>query len=253
MKKNFATNATSIAMPNNKKMINYLSILSLLFVAFILFSCSATNKIPLTDTSNEITKSELGFVDIKNNSATLSGIVVDKNGTAIKDVQLIFEKQQIALTDEQGNFSFTADKVVGKMQQIIFTKEGYNNAIRNYNAEMNDASFNVVMFQPCKCGTKNNNSCNIKNLGFDFENETASLSKGQKQSLDALIECLKLHPETEINIQYNTMYPKKGIASKRLNEVQKYFTAKGIMDYRIKKEINAEVKNGDKQIEIKFE
>ena len=253
MKKNFATYATGIAMPNNKRMINYSVVFSLLLSTSILFSCSATNKILLTDTSNEITKSKLVFVDFKNNSATLSGTVVDKNGVPIKDVQLIFEKNPIALTDEEGKFSFTADKVVGKMQQIIFTKEGYNNAIRNYNAEMNDANYNVVMLQPCKCGTKSNNTCNMKNLGFDFENETASLSAEQKKALDALIECLKLHPETEINIQYNTMYPKKGIASKRLDEVQKYFSAKGIMDNRMKKEINTEVKKSDKQIEIKLE
>ena len=253
MKKNFATCATGIAMPNNKKRNNYTLVFSLLFSTFILFSCSATNKMPLINTSNEITKNKLVFANIETKSATLSGTVVDKNGTPIKDVQLIFENQNIALTDEQGNFSFTADKIVGKMQLIIFTKEGYNKAARNYNAEMNDASYNVVMFQPCKCGTKSNNTCNMKNLSFNFENETASLSAEQKQNIDELIECLKLHPETEINIQYNTLYPKKGIASKRLDEVQKYFSAKGIMDNRMKKEINTEVKKSDKQIEIKLE
>ena len=46
------------------------------------------------------------------------------------------------------------------------------------------------------------------------------------------------------------MFPKRPIAAQRLTEVLKFFTRKGIMDYRIKKEMTSEKNTSAKQIEI---
>ena len=254
MKKIFAENATGVAMPNFKKNNNYIILISLLFSALLLFSCSASkNYIEETYSSAEIVKPKLTVFKNYNNNVTLYGTVVDKDGMALKNVQLTFEKEPVALTDEQGIFSFKVESKVVKIYQIIFSLAGYNNVVRNYNTEMNDASYNIVMVKPCKCDTSSCNTCFRKTVGFNFEKESATLTQAQKLTLDTLIECLKLNPEKNINVQYNTKYPKKQLPSQRLNEVLKYFMLKGIMDYRIKKEISSEINSGAKQIEIKSE
>jgi hypothetical protein len=252
MKKNFATYATGIAMPNKKQDYHYLFLIFLLLATSIIFGCSASkNNIDLHKTiSTEVAKGKaISFETIYQNNR-IYGTVTDKTGASLKDVQVIFDKQNIALTDENGNFNFDVEKEAGKMYQLIFSIDGYNKAVRNYNTEMNDASYNIVMVQPCKCDTTICNTCFIKNISFDFEKEGSILTKEQKLELDALIECLKLHPEKEIIIQHNTMFPKRPIATQRLDVVLKYFTQKGIMDYRVKKEMKSEKNTGAKQIEI---
>jgi hypothetical protein len=249
MKKNFAKYATGIAMP--KKEQHVLSIIFLFLALSILCSCSVTKKDSASlNVPNAETKSTTIYFENTTKNARLYGTITDRDATALKDVEVICNNKQVALTDDNGSFSFTIEIEIGKMYQLIFSKDGYNKAIRNYNAEMDDASYNIVMIQPCKCNTTICNTCFTKNIGFDFEKESYTLSKEQKLLLDTLIECLKLHPEKEIMIQHYTMFPKRAIASQRLGVVVKYFTQKGIMDYRVKKEKVSEKNAAARQIEI---
>ncbi len=249
MKKNFATYATGIVMPKKEK--HYFSIIFLLLAASILCSCSASkNNSASLNVPNTVTKSATIYFENTNKNARLYGTIRDRAGAALKDVEVTYNNQPVALTDDNGAFSFTIKKEIGKMYQLIFSKDGYNKAVRNYNAEMDDASYNIVMVQPCKCDTTICNSCFAKNIGFNFEKDGNTLSKEQKIELDALIECLKLHPEKEILIQHYTMFPKRAIADQRLDAVVKYFTQKGVMDYRVKKEKLSEKNAAARQIEI---
>ncbi len=249
MKKNFATYATGIAMP--KKEQHYLSIIFLLLSASILFGCSASKKNSTSlNVTNAVTKSATIYFENTNKIARLYGTITDRTGAALKDVEVICNNQQVALTDNNGAFSFTVEREIGKMYQLIFSKDGYNKSVRNYNAEMDDASYNIVMVQPCKCDTTICNTCFTKNVGFDFEKDSDTLTEEQKLVLDALIECLKLHPEKEIIVQHYTMFPKRAIADQRLDVVVKYFTQKGVMDYRVKKEKVSEKNAAARQIEI---
>jgi hypothetical protein len=251
MKKNFATYAIGIAMPSAKQQQNCLLFICLLLAASIMFSCSATkNTIATSAKVTTTSKNKTIFFENTNKSARLYGTVSDKAGAPLKDVQIIFDNQNVGLTDDNGNFGFNTEKEVGKIYQLIFSLDGYNKAVRNYNTAMNDANYSIVMVQPCKCDTTICNTCFTKNIGFDFEKESATLTKEQKLELDALIECLKFHPEKEILIQHNTMFPKRPIATERLDVVLKYFTQKGIMDYRIKKEVVSERNTAARQIEI---
>ncbi len=249
MKKNFATYATGIAMPKREQ--HYLSIFFLCLASSILFSCSASkNNNTSLNIPNTETKSRTIYFENTNENTRLYGTITDKAGEALKDVEVICNNQQVALTDDNGAFSFTIEKEIGKMYQLVFSKDGYNKAVRNYHTEMNDASYSIVMYQPCKCDTTICNTCFTKNIGFDFEKESYTLSKEQKLDLDSLIECLKLHPEKEILIIHNTMFPKRPIASQRLDVVVKYFTQKGVMDYRVKRKVVSDKNANARQIEI---
>jgi outer membrane protein OmpA-like peptidoglycan-associated protein len=249
MKKNFATHATGIAMP--KKEQHVLLIIFLFLAASILCSCSASkNNSASLNVRSTATKSTTIYFENTTKNARLYGTITDRAATALKDVEVMCNNQQVALTDDNGSFSFTIEKEIGKMYQLIFSKDGYNKAVRNYNVEMDDANYKIVMIQPCKCDTTICNTCFTKNVSFDFEKDSDTLSKEQKLELDALIECLKLHPEKEILIQHNTMFPKRAIADQRLDVVVKYFTQKGVMDYRVKKEKVSEKNTAAKQIEI---
>jgi outer membrane protein OmpA-like peptidoglycan-associated protein len=252
MKKNFATYATGIAMPNTQQQPLFLSIILSLLITSLLCSCSTSkNSISVTKmSSNDIVKNSTIVYASPNENNRIFGNITTKAGAPLKDVQIIFDNQNVALTDEKGNFDFNTKKTTGSIYQLIFSKEGYNKAVRNYTTEMNDANYNLTLIQPCKCDTTICNTCFLKNVSFNFEKETTTLSKENKTALDALIECLKRNPEKEIWIQHNTMFPKKAIASQRLETVLGYFTDNGIMRYRIKKEMIAEKNTVAKQIEI---
>jgi outer membrane protein OmpA-like peptidoglycan-associated protein len=252
MKKNFATYATGIAMPSKKQHQYYLVLFSLCLATIILFGCSVSKNNINTQkvVSTELVKRKTILFESPIQNNRIYGTITDKTGAALKDVTVIFDTQNIALTDESGAFDFNTEKAIGKIYSLIFVKQGYNKAVRNYSAHMNDANYNIVMVQPCKCDSTICNTCSIKNSGFDFENNSYTLTKEQKVALDALIECLKLHPEKEILIQHNTMFPKRPIATQRLDAVVDYFTQKGIMNYRVKKEVVSNKNTSAKQIEI---
>ncbi len=184
------------------------------------------------------------------NTAEIYGTVVDKNNTALQNVDIIFDGKFAAITDINGAFRFNITKEIGKIYQIIFSKEGYNKAIRNYNFEMQEANYAIKMIVPCKCDTIICKKCFLNNIAFDFDNESSKLNEVQKKLLDGLIECLKLNPEKNITIQYNTIYPKKQIGPQRLAAVLHYFMLKGIMDNRIQKETVTNKDVSSKQIEI---
>lgn len=250
MKKNFATYATGNAMP--KKRQNNLFFLFILLTTSILFGCSVNKNNTNTQklASTEIGKRKTILFESTNKSNKITGKITDKTGAALKDVEVILDAQNMAVTDKSGNFSFNTQNKMGKIYQLVFIKDGYNKAVRNYTVQMNDANYSVAMVQPCKCDTIICNSCFEKNVHFDFEKDNGTLTKEQKIALDALIECLKLHPEKKILIQHNTMFPKRAIAKERLQNVVSYFTQKGIMDYRVKKEMTSEKNTDAKQIDI---
>jgi outer membrane protein OmpA-like peptidoglycan-associated protein len=252
MKKNIATFATGIAMPTKKQDFPYLLLLFLLLTTSILYGCSASknNTTMHKAVSTKPTKARSLKFESPTQNNKLYGTVTDKNGAALKDVAVIFDAQNMASTDENGNFSFDTEKEIGKIYQLVFMKDGYNKAVRNYTLQMHDANYTIAMIQPCKCDTIICNTCYEKNVDFDFEKDSYTLNNKQKIALDALIECLKLHPEKEILILHNTMFPKRDIAKDRLQTVVKYFTQKGIMDYRVKQEMVSEKNTGAKQIEI---
>jgi outer membrane protein OmpA-like peptidoglycan-associated protein len=225
MKQKFATIATGIAMPISQR--NNKFTLSLLLIG-ICFSLSSIAQ--------------------KSNNVNIFGTAKDKAGLALSNVQVKFDGIDVASTNEEGSYTFTVEKETGKMYQILFIKDGFNRAVRTYNAEMTDLNFSVKMVVPCKCNTVD--KCVLQNVQFDFDKESNQLNKTQKQQLDELIACLKLQPEKEVTVHYNTLYPKKQIGGKRLAAVLNYFLQKGIMNDRVKSETVTNKTAAAKQIEI---
>jgi outer membrane protein OmpA-like peptidoglycan-associated protein len=225
MKQKFATIATGSAMPISTRK-NYIYCLVLLLCMSFSFSCIAQ----------------------QNKSITIFGKATDKDGIALNNVQVKFDGIEMATSKEDGSYSFITEKEVGKFCQLLFIKDGYNKAVRTYNAEMTDLNFSIKMVVPCKCDSVA--KCNMQIVQFDFDNESNKLNELQKKQLDALIECLKENPEKEITVHYNTLYPKKQIGGKRLATVLNYFLQKGIMSDRVKSETVTNKTADAKQIEI---
>jgi outer membrane protein OmpA-like peptidoglycan-associated protein len=225
MKQKFATIATDSAMPisTRKKNINYL----------VLFLCMSLS-------FSSIAQQNMGI--------TIFGKATNKEGIALNNVQVKFDGIEMATTKEDGSYSFTTEKEVGRFCKLLFTKDGYNKAVRTYNAEMTNLDFSIKMMVPCKCDSVT--KCNMQIVQFDFDNESNKLNELQKKQLNALIDCLKENPEKEIIVHYNTLYPKKQIGNKRLAAVLDYFMQKGITSDRVKSETVTNISVNTKQIVI---
>jgi outer membrane protein OmpA-like peptidoglycan-associated protein len=233
MKTKIANNATGITMPLQQLCFNTIRLLLATVLLFNLYIQKAFSQ-PLKSTTIS--------------SNTISGKAMDKNDTPLKNVTIQFDGKNIATTDDKGLFSFTIENTSKEMHQIIFLKEGYINIVRNYNANMNNANYNIKMYEPCKCDSLG--ECFSNSIAFDFENDDNKLNEKQKAELNNLIKCLKLNPENEITIRYNTLFPKKQISTQRLETVVKYFISNGIMEYRVKKETVTNKGSNTRQIEI---
>jgi outer membrane protein OmpA-like peptidoglycan-associated protein len=233
MKTKIANNATGIAMPLQQLCINTIRLLLVTVLLFNLYIQKAFSQ-PVKATTTS--------------SNTISGKATDKTDTPLKNVTIQFNGKNIATTDDKGLFSFTIENTNKEMHQIIFSKEGYTNMVRNYNTNMNDANYNINMYEPCRCDSFG--KCFSNNIAFDFKNDDNKLNEQQKAELNNLIKCLKLNPENEITIRYNTLFPKKQISTQRLETVVKYFISNGIMEYRVKKETVTNKDSNTKQIEI---
>lgn len=251
MKTKIATYATGIAMSTISKNNQYLVALFIVSTS-LLFGCS-TSKYNATVKKNVATSLQIEnvkFIKSKNDTATIFGVVTGNTGVALSDVGVIFDGDKVATTDEKGVFSFFTDKEIGKMYQLVFSKDGYNKTIRTYNFEIENPNYEVAMIIPCKCDTITCNKCFTNNVAFDFEKESIRLNEVQKKVLDDLIECLKSNPEKVVTIQYNTLYPKKQVGAQRIDAILNYFILKGIMDNRIKKETVTNKDANSKQINI---
>ena len=226
MKTKIANYASSIAMHLNEKSIK----LMLLFIALnIALLCNAKEKTNKPNT-------------------TITGIVTDKDSAPIKNCKILLDNIEVAITNNEGAFKIVLENSAEKIQQIVFIKEGYNNAVRNYNIQMANAQYNITLIKICLCNPKE--KCFTGNVGFNFEKNSSTLTATQKQKLDKLIDCLKQNPEKEINIIYNTLNPKREISKERLALVVAYFAQKGIANYRIKQKTKPKKSEEITEIEI---
>ncbi len=251
MKTKIATYATGIAMPSITKIDQYLVALFIVSTS-LLFGCSTSkyNVIVKKNVATNLQIDKVKFIKSKNDTATIYGVVTGNTSVALSNVEVIFDGDKVATTDEKGVFSFFTGKEIGKMYQLVFSKDGYNKAIRTYNFEIENPNYEVTMVIPCRCDTVTCNKCFTNKVAFDFDKESIRLNEVQKKVLDDLIECLKSNPEKVVTIQYNTLYPKKQVGIQRIDAILHYFMLKGIMDNRIKKETVTNKDASIKQINI---
>jgi RNAse (barnase) inhibitor barstar len=191
--------------------------------------------------------SNAGIYNIINN-ATITGSVLDNKGEPIQNCKVIINDKEAGSSNTDGSFSIVIDGTIEKNYQIVFTKEGYNNVVRNYNFNMTNAQYTISLSKICICNPIEN--CFANNIQFNFEKNNTKITESQKKNIDALIECLKANPEKEIKINYNTLNPKRQIGNDRLEAVVNYFVLKGIASYRIKQEKVAIKSEKSKDIEI---
>jgi outer membrane protein OmpA-like peptidoglycan-associated protein len=248
MKKINAFFATGIAMPIIKKKKTFLLLPCILF-ACMFISCNPTSSIAIAGKQSEVKKKGIVLENISNNQS-INGSVKNIAGMPLKDVSVQLNGKEIALTNEDGSFNFNFESEVGKLYQIVFYKEGYNKAVRNYNSQIADANYPIVMTAICICNPVIDKTCFLKNIKFDFENDGSKLNDEQKAMLDELIACLKNNPEKTIKINHYSLHPKRLTATDRLETVVKYITQKGIMNSRIEHEKLVDKNVGNKQIEI---
>lgn len=56
---------------------------------------------------------------------TITGLVVDKDGNSLSGVSIIYNTNQIAMTDSNGFFKFEITKKPDTNIQVFFNKKGY--------------------------------------------------------------------------------------------------------------------------------
>jgi hypothetical protein len=234
--KTVCNHTLATALP--KKLQSSLYVIFILFFAIQLTSC-ATQKSYVREWINPIdyVYESLPPKVLAPVKATINGTIKDKDGNPIDGVQIQFAGEGIGGSNATGSYSFAVEKRPNEICQIIYHKEGYNNIVRSYNTTLLDATYTIEMHKPCKCDTAIIiDNCFLYNSNYYFTGKTVTLNLEQMSELDALISCLKSHPENSITIQYNLLDANKRIAAKRIALVKKYIITNGITETRIKEQ-----------------
>ncbi len=226
--KNVLTNANRISMYLQQAKNKIATYCNILILVATIYSCKTGREtICIVPPPTEITKPPAIIVK----PISIQGIVTDMEGNAMTDVAISFDGVLFATTSSNGAFSYTSEKNIANNYQLLLKKDGYNNAVRTYHYQMGDANYAIKMIVPCTCdSTVIDNFCNcIQPVEFIW---TKNAIADNKETLDAIIDCLKSSPLCKITIEYQ-IAENKGAAPNRIAAFKKYIVSKGITETRI--------------------
>ena len=77
----------------------------------------------------------------------ISGIVKDENGNVLENTKVLFDTIAVAITDENGKFSFEPTRVTPSSHNIYFSRDSFATVVRTYYPVMSSANYNVVLYR----------------------------------------------------------------------------------------------------------
>jgi outer membrane protein OmpA-like peptidoglycan-associated protein len=225
------------------RMIVIISTITILFM-----SCASNRKVDCTWVNPlDYAYSKLS-ITLQFAKATITGVVVDKDGIPIDNAAISFDGSAVGNTNTTGNFSFEIEKNINYNYQLVVQKEGLNNSVRTYHTQMGNAAYTIQMAKPCPCNSSKD-YCQLKH-SFNFTENSDDISTENKELLNQIVDCLKQHPEMEISIINNLMDANKSLARDRLQTVVRYFVSKGVSENRISKKSQRAVAGNANDIDI---
>jgi hypothetical protein len=160
----------------------------------------------------------------------LNGVVKDREGLPLDQVQVVLANEVVAITDAQGKFAVDK-KNVDITSRLTFSciKENYNNASFSYHYQMDNKNFEIAMGKPCICKV-DEHFCNcIKDINFEYSN---TITNEIEEQLNEVITCMKNNPECNITLSFAFTEDKR-TAGDRINKIKNYLTNNGINENRI--------------------
>jgi len=77
----------------------------------------------------------------------ISGIVKDENGNVLENTKVLFDTIAVAITDENGKFSFEPTRVTPSSHNIYFSRDSFATVVRTYYPVMLSANYNVMLYR----------------------------------------------------------------------------------------------------------
>ncbi len=180
----------------------------------------------------------------------ISGTVKNSEGKPLKGATITLDSAQVAVTDQEGKFSFEVKEITAVSHNLYFNYGDLIMAVRSYHPSMQSSSYDVVL---------NKRGEGFHTMGImipppvlldlpslTFKTNAAKLSADNKVILADIAKRLKENPSANIII---TAYPgvcgQQYIYHNRVNNIKKYLVLKeGISLDRIT--TNCEIDGGDK-------
>jgi hypothetical protein len=186
-----------------------------------------------------------------NENTIIKGIVKDENGNVLEKVAVYFDGKQVALTDVNGQYSFSIDALKNEAT-LYFSLDSFDTIVRNYHMAMGSTSFNVVLYKHVSESEYRSHTAgvisqpNFEDLPvLEFKNSTTTkLSNENKAILLTLADKLKQNPYSAIEIRgfvnVCSTPQKTKLINARIDIITKYLIEKqGISTDRITKQIEA--------------
>jgi hypothetical protein len=158
----------------------------------------------------------------------ITGTIKDGDGKPLEKATVTFDSLQVAITDNEGRFSFELDTLNAASHNLYFSYDGFITAVRNYHPAMLAANYNVVLTRPGSgfhtMGIMLPPGQVIGDLpSLVFKKTETKLSTDNKTLLSAVAIKLKNYPYARIII---TAYPgghlQQAVFTNRLKNIKKY-------------------------------
>lgn len=206
----------------------------ILSIAIALFSSSCANKKSLLyldpvkkDTYTQGTVATKIMKDI-----SFTGLVKDKDGNPMPDVQLLIDKELIGNTNTDGSFTIQKNIDISKMLILTCAKTGYNNTSISYHYQMGSPTYDVKMGKPCICDSiiidRRFCSC-LEGKAFAYNGTITAVIDDE---LTEIATCLKNNPECSITLNYEFVEDKRRAAAK-VDALKTALANKGISETRV--------------------
>jgi hypothetical protein len=177
------------------------------FTFFTLKSVTATPVKKQNETTQLPAQKQLVKPEYLADTATISGRVIDKDGTPLTNAEILIDGIIVSKTDAGGNFNFT-QKITSLTKSVTlqFHYPGLNNTIRNYHPAMGSAAFNITLLPPSEGrriimgGISDvEEEINLQHLKFRYSNSDP-MTDDNKAVLSSLAALLRNNPGVSINV-----------------------------------------------------
>lgn len=245
---NSQLNRTITPQSNKKFTLHRLNKIAAAFFTFLSLKSFSNNKLPALSPTEQNAAVRPETANTSATKTSITGTVTDESNKPIKGAQIVFDSNSVAVTDENGNYSFVLNEVSAGSHTLYFNYDGYISVVRTYQTAMASTQFNVVLQKPGQgyhtMGIMIMPAIDLPSLVF--KRAVVKLNRDQKTMLAVAAKKLRENPGVSIEIiGFPEMHgPRRFDNLYRLENIKKYLVEKeGINAARIT--TNLEVGGGD--------
>jgi outer membrane protein OmpA-like peptidoglycan-associated protein len=160
-------------------------------------------------------------------SVVISGTIKDSDGKPLKGATITLDFAQVAVTDQEGKFSFEVKGITAVSHNLYFNYADLVTAVRSYHPSMQSSNYDVILnkrgegFHTMGIMIPPRVLLNLPSL--NFKTNASKLSVDNKVILASIAKRLRENPSANIIVTaYPENYTNQSVYDRRIDNIKKY-------------------------------